>query len=310
MDYTILGRTGLNVSVMSVGCGGRSRAGKNTGRTEAESIALIRHAVDAGVNIIDTAESYGTEELLGKAIKGLDRESIILATKKGTPGRATSKDVERSLEQSLKYLGTDYIDIYNLHAVTVEDYDYIVSEIVPTLLKCREQGKIRFIGITQRFNYDPQHNMFQRALQDDIWDVMMVGFNIINQSARDRVLAKAIEKNIGIMAMFVVRLALSRKERLVEVIQGLVDAGQIDPADIDMDNPLDFLVYQGGAVSIVDAAYRFCRYEPGIHVTLSGTGNMEHLKSNIESFSRPPLPQEDVVRLKNIFRRVDSVTAQ
>jgi len=309
MDYTILGRTGLNVSVMGVGCGGPSRAGKNTDRTEAESIALIRHAVDAGVNIIDTAEAYGTEELLGKAIKGLDRDSIVLATKKSTSGNITSEDVERSLEQSLKYLGTDYIDIYNLHSVILEDYDHLVSEIVPTLQKCREQGKIRFIGISQRFMSDPQHNMFQRALQDDIWDVMIVGFNIINQSARDRVLAKAIEKNIGIMAMFVVRLALSRKERLVEVMQELMEKGQIDPADIDMDNPLDFLVYQGGAVSTVDAAYRFCRYEPGIHVTLSGTGNIEHLKSNIESFSRPPLPQEDVVRLKNIFRRVDSVSA-
>jgi aryl-alcohol dehydrogenase-like predicted oxidoreductase len=61
---------------------------------------------------------------------------------------------------------------------------------------------------------------------------------------------------------------------------------------------------------LTDAAYRFCRYEPGTHVILSGTGNLDHLKANIESFSRPALPQEDLEKLKNIFAKVDSVSGQ
>ena len=67
-------------------------------------------------------------------------------------------------------------------------------------------------------------------------------------------------------------------------------------------------MHSEGAVNLVDAAYRFCRYEPGPHVILSGTGNSEHLKANIESFSRPPLPQKDVERIKKIFQNVDSVS--
>ena len=136
----------------------------------------------------------------------------------------------------------------------------------------------------------------------------MVGFNILNQSARERVFPKTVEKNIGVMIMFAVRRALSRPEILAETIQDLIEKKQLAPADIDENDPLGFLVHEGGAVSIVDAAYRFCRYEPGTNVILSGTGNAEHLKANIESFSRPPLPQADLLRLKEIFRRVDSVS--
>jgi aryl-alcohol dehydrogenase-like predicted oxidoreductase len=84
--------------------------------------------------------------------------------------------------------------------------------------------------------------------------------------------------------------------------QGLLDG------DLDADEPLGFLVHDGGGVSVVDAAYRFCRDEPGIDVVLTGTGNVEHLKENIASLERPPLPDSDTARLKQIFARVDSVS--
>jgi len=295
---------------MGIGCGGPSRVGQRARRTEAESVDIVRQALDAGINFIDTSERYGTEEIVGKAIKGIDRGSVVLSTKKGTRERITPNDVRKSLEESLKRLGTDYVDIYHLHGVILPDYDYLVSEIAPTLQKMRQQGKIRFIGITERFSPDPQHLMLQRALQDDIWDVMMVGFNMLNQSARDRIFAKTIDKDIGVLIMFAVRLALSRPERLNQVIAELIDRKQVDPSDIDDNDPLGFLIHEGGAVSLPDAAYRFCRYEPGTHVTLSGTGNPNHLKANIESFYRPPLPHEDRMKLEQIFRNVDSVSGQ
>ncbi|MEE8399796.1 MAG: aldo/keto reductase [Desulfobacterales bacterium] len=90
----------------------------------------------------------------------------------------------------------------------------------------------------------------------------------------------------------------------------MIDNEQVSPENIDPDDPLGFLVHEGGAESIPDAAYRFCRYEAGTHVILSGTGNPDHLKANIESFSRPPLPEEDVTKLKQIFTRVDTITGQ
>lgn len=310
MEYTTLGRTGLKVSVMGLGCGGPSRIGQSTGNSEEESIAIVKHALKAGINFIDTAEVYRTEIIVGKAIKDFDRETLVLSTKKSTWGNPKPKDVLKSFERSLKNLDTDYIDIYHLHGVVLSDYEYLVSEIIPTLQELRDQGKIRFLGITERFNPDPHHSMLQRALQDDFWDVMMVGFNILNQSARDRVLAKAIEKNIGILIMFAVRLALSRPKRLKECLNELIENNQINPSDIDMNTPLKFLVHKDGAENLVDAAYRFCRYEPGTHVILSGTGNLDHMNANIESILRPSLPENDLTKIKSIFKNVDSVSGQ
>jgi len=310
MEYTILGRTGLKVSVMGLGCGGPSRIGQSAGISENESIQIVKHALKSGINFIDTAEVYRTEQIVGKGIKGFNREEIIISTKKSTWGNLTPKEVLKSFERSLKNLGTEYVDIYHLHGVILQDYDYLYSEIVPTILELKDQDKIRFLGITERFNPDPNHSMLQRALQDDVWDVMMVGFNILNQSARDLVLTKAIEKNIGILIMFAVRLALSRPKRLKECLNELIEKNQINPSEINMENPLKFLVHDSGAESLVDAAYRFCRYEPGIHVTLSGTGNLNHLKDNFESILRPPLPEKDLIRLKKIFKNVDSISGQ
>jgi L-galactose dehydrogenase len=298
MDQTILGRTGLKVTIMGIGCGGPSRVGTRTGKTEAESINLIRQGINAGINFIDTAEDYGTEVIVGKAIKSAGRVNLVLSTKVHATG-ITPMDLERILDNSLKVLGTDYIDIFSLHGVTLENYDYLITEIIPVLQKVRKQGKIRFIGITESGTKDTQHTMLQRALQDKFWDTMMVGFNIINQSAR--------EKNIGIINMYAVRIALSNPEHLKNVIRELIEKKEISPSDIDGYNPLDFLIHDGGATNMIDAAYRFCRYEPGIHIVLSGTGNINHLKANIGSFYRPPLQQEDVSKLKFIFRNVDSV---
>ena len=310
MEYITLGRTGLKVSVMGLGCGGPSRVGQSTGNSEEESIQIVKHALKSGINFIDTAEVYRTEQIVGKGIKECDREELIISTKKSTWGTLTPKDVLKSFERSLRNLGTEYVDIYHLHGVILQDYEYLYSEIVPTLLELKDQGKLRFIGITERFNPDPNHAMLRRALKDDVWDVMMVGFNILNQSARDSVFTKAIEKNIGILIMFAVRLALSRPKRLKECLNELIGNNQINPSEIDMKDPLKFLEHEGGAESLVDAAYRFCRYEPGTHVILSGTGKIQHLKENLKSILRPPLPRDDLINLKKIFKNVDSISGQ
>ena len=86
MEYTILGRTGLKVSVAGLGCGGPSRLGlRDNVAAEAGAVSLVRQAIDLGVNFLDTAQSYGTEPVVGKAIAGLPREHLIISTKKTLP---------------------------------------------------------------------------------------------------------------------------------------------------------------------------------------------------------------------------------
>lgn len=310
MEYTILGRSGLKVSVAGLGCGGPSRLGLRNNKTEKESIALVRQALDMGVNLLDTAEVYGTEEIVGKALEGIPRDRVIISTKKAFPLRDPKDPVgelRKGLEQSLRRLRTDYIDIYHAHGVEPQEYPYVLDKLVPELLRLKEQGKIRFLGITEAFVEDTKHHMLQQALEDDYWDVVMVGFNILNQSARAAVLSRTLKKNIGGLVMFAVRRALSQPARLKEIWAELKQKGLVD-AGSNVDDPLEFLIKEGSSSTIPEAAYRYCRHEPGAHVVLTGTGNADHLKANVESLQKSVLPEAARRRLGEIFTRVDYLT--
>jgi aryl-alcohol dehydrogenase-like predicted oxidoreductase len=232
----------------------------------------------------------------------------VLSTKNGFRGEKSEKAALEAVETSLGRLGVETIDVFHVHAPLAEDYPAVRESIVPGLMRARDQGKIRFLGITERFSRDTNHEMLQAALRDDFWDVVMVGFSILNQAARETVLPTAWARDLGVLDMFAVRRALSRPDLLRDVVKQLIEAGEISGEGIDPGKPLDFLVEEGFAESIPDGAYRFCLQEPGVHVVLSGTGNPEHLRANLASFLRPPLAPEAAARLRAIFAGVDSVS--
>ncbi|WP_437597037.1 aldo/keto reductase [Sorangium sp. So ce590] len=307
MNRIILGRTGLEVSVLGLGAGGDSRLG--TGRiAEADSLRLVHAAIERGVNFIDTAEAYGTEALLGKALREVPRERVVLSTKKTTrlDAPVRPEDVVSSLHASLERLGTDHVDVYHLHGVLPHHYADLRERIVPVLLRLREQGKIRFLGITEAFAADPSHAMLEQALRDDLWDVVMVGFNLLNQSARTSVFPLTRAKNVGTLIMFAVRRALSRPERLRELLADLAARGKVSP-ELAAEG-LDGLLEGEHIASLPDAAYRFCRDEPGAHVILSGTSSAAHLLENARSIDAPPLTARARERLIEAFARVDDVS--
>ncbi len=303
MHYTSLGKTGLKVSVAGLGCGGNSRIG--LGRIpEAESIALVRTAIDLGVNFIDTAENYETEPIVGKAIKGLPRDSVVISTKSllgSGAGPKSGADMAAALDASLKKLDTDYVDIFHLHGLSPNAYDRAMGEVVPALLREKEKGKFRHLAVSETGPRDTEHKMLERAVDEPLFDVVMLAFHMMNQNARRPVLEKARANRIGTLCMFAVRNIFSRPGLLATTIAALAAEGKLPPELAREKNPLGFLVHAAGAQSIVDAAYRFARHEPGIDVVLFGTGSVDHLRSNIASILRPPLPAGDVARLNKMF---------
>jgi aryl-alcohol dehydrogenase-like predicted oxidoreductase len=312
MQYTTLGRTGFRVSRMGLGGGGHSRLGRSAGRTPDESIAVVRRALELGINFIDTAEAYETESIVGRGIAGHDRANLILSTKKAMWGDKpiSAADLRAGLEQSLQRLATDYVDIYHLHGLNIKQYDHAIGVLVPEMLKLRDEGKIRALAVSEAFNSDRTHEMFARAMADDCWDVVMVGFNILNQSARRRVLAPAIENNVGTLCMFAVRLAFSQPNKLRQMLAELIEQGKLDRDAVDLDDPLGFAVGSEGGLTITDTAYRFCRDEPGMHVILCGTGNVAHLEKNVASIERPPLSPDLRRRLVEMFDGLDNMSGQ
>jgi aryl-alcohol dehydrogenase-like predicted oxidoreductase len=312
MEYTTLGRTSLKVSVAGLGCGGPSRLGlRNNADSQNRAVSLVRQAIDLGVNFLDTAQSYGTEPIVGKAIAGLPRDRLVISTKKTLPPsdhHDPAAEVVKGLEQSLKLIGTDYIDVYHLHGVEPQDYAFAKERLLPAMRRLRDQGKIRFIGVTEGFVPDPSHQMLQDSLKEDLWDLVMVGFNLLNPSARKTVFPLTSAKQVGVLNMFAVRRALSQAERLKALCAELVQKGTIPGSAIDSDHPLGFLLEDGVAVTMPEAAYRFCRHEPAVDVVLTGTGNADHLKANIEAILKPPLPQQAMQRLQDLFGNFDSLT--
>lgn len=310
MKMTILGRTGLEVSVAGLGCGGHSRIGMARGGDERHAAGIVAHALALGINFIDTARAYGTEAAVGRAIRG-KREGVVISTKSsaGRNGSLLSgSEVVDSLELSLARLGTDYVDVFSLHGVMPDQYDWVVREILPALRRQQELGKIRFLGVTEMFGRDPSHKMLERALPDDHFDVVMVGFNMLNPAARKSVFPLTRRHGVATQIMFAVRRALSQPSVLAEVVDGLIERGEVDAGEIDRARPLGFLADHRQVASVVEAAYRFCRHEPGATVVLTGTGNAGHLEENVRSILAEPLPGELTSKLERLFGTVDSVS--
>ncbi|MBI1776949.1 MAG: aldo/keto reductase [Proteobacteria bacterium] len=304
MDYVTFGRTGLKVSAAGLGCGGFSRLGLANGKSEAEAAALVRRAVDLGVTLFDTAAAYGTEGVVGKGLAGIPRDKVVIATKasirKGEE-RCTVEQILASLDNSLKELRTDYIDVFQLHGVPLDLYDYARNTVAPALEREREKGKFRHFGVTETAVSDIRTNMLQRAAMDDVWESFMLAFHMMHQVARRTVLPMTRAKGIGTLVMFAVRSIFVEPARVAKVIAELAATGKVAKELADKPDPLGFLIHAGGASSLTDAAYRFARHEPGIDVVLFGTGDVRHMEANIASLMKPPLPEADRRHLADLF---------
>ncbi len=310
MDYVDFGRTGLRVSVAGLGCGGNSRLGLGRGKSEADAVALIRAAYDLGVNLIDTAEAYQTEGVVGEAARQVGRDKLVIASKATLRIDGELIDgpaLEKKLEASLAKLGTDYIDVYQLHAIGLAIYDHCVEHLVPVLLQAKEAGKIRHIGMTETSPRDPEQKMLQRALHDPWWESAMFAFSMLHQGARRDVFPLTQKNGVGTLLMFVLRNIFSQPGALSAAIQELCADGRLPKELANDPAPLDFLVHEGGAENILDAAYRYARHEPGADVTLFGTSDVAHLKANIASILRLPLPVTDRERLAAVFGHLSGV---
>ena len=310
MTYTRLGRTDLKVSVAGFGCGGNSRLGLGQGKPESESVALVRRAIDLGVNFFDTAEAYGTEVIVGKGISGTPRDEVVISTKARILRdgiRLSAAEIVKSLEDSLVRLDTDYVDVFHLHGVPPEAYQYCQETLAPALLEQKAAGKLRHLGITETAVKDIHHTMLDQAVEDGIWEVIMLAYHMLNQNARSHLFATTQRDGIGTLLMFVVRNIFSQAGYLTNVVQDLLDTGALTAGSVDPADPLGFLVHPAGAQNIVEAAYRFARYEPGADVILFGTGSEAHLESNVASILMPPLPADDVATLYRLFGELRGV---
>jgi L-galactose dehydrogenase len=155
MEYRKLGNTDMEVSILSFGAS--SLGGVFRPVSLDDCVETVRATLEGGINLIDVSPAYGetlAETNLGKALKSISRDRYYLATKVGSYSETkrdydySSERAERSLHQSLKRLGVDYVDLIQCHDVEFADHDQIVNETLPALHRLKRQGLVRFVGIT------------------------------------------------------------------------------------------------------------------------------------------------------------------
>jgi L-galactose dehydrogenase len=305
MQYRTLGRTGFRVSLVSLGTGGPSRLGQGSGVSEAEADRLVRRALELGINFIDTAADYGeSEAILGRSLKSVSPDRCWVATKfspaDGEQVRLDTGELHRSLERSLQRLGRESIDLFQLHGVRPAVYRTVVDRFYPEMQRARDAGKVRFLGITERFFADPDHSMLHQALSEDLFDTIMLKYGILNQTAERQVLPMAAERNVGVINMAAVRVKLSDLEQLEALMADWKASGKIPADALPQHNPLSFLVHSD-VDSVVSAGYRFAAAPEAISTVLTGTADLEHLERNVAALLGPPLPETDERRLRELF---------
>ena len=270
-----LGRTELQVTSLSLG--GARIGGNNV--TDDEAIEAVRRAITLGMNYIDTSPLYGeSERRVGLALADGWREKVYLATKTGTHpkwrGDYSASGTRHSVENSLRLLGTDYLDVCLVHDPS--NMDPVIAEggALDTLQRMREEGLIKFIGLGVR-----QHEFHKIAIETGIVDVILtyLDYTLLSQTADDWLLSFANENDIGVINGSPIAAGL---------LCNLEPDIQNGRPDVDKAHQL-WQWAMDNNLSLLNLAIQFCLRQPLIATNLSGSKNVTEVEQNFAAATSP-----------------------
>ena len=305
---------------MSFGTGGPSGFGTAQGGAREQRKRIIRRCLDLGINYFDTSALYGeSEEILGWSLDGIARDSYYLATKwsatrwwsppgvggQDGPLHDDPRAVTEGVENSLKRLRADHIDIMYFHGLRPEHYDVVVERFYPAMDRLRQEGKIRFVGVAGRYIVDPSHQTVIKAIKThpEYWDAVMLKYGILNQCAARQALPLALKRSIGVVNMSAVRSKLSNPQQLEDLMADWKRRRLISPDGLRDSDPLGWLVHDD-LDSVINAGYRFGADHEAISTVLTGTTSIAHLEANVAGMRSPSLPEQDRARLQKLFGHI------
>lgn len=275
MKYRILGKTGLNLSVLGFGVSPVGNVFEPV--SEQDGINALHYGMDNGINFFDVSPFYGdtlAETRLGMALKGR-RQDIILATKCCRYVDHFDFSYQRvisSIDESLKRLKTDYVDLYQLHDIEFGSMEQLLNEAVPAILKVKESGKARFIGITGL----PVRYLAHIARQVELDTVLSwAHYNLLEDEINDELVPLSLQKGFGLMnaAPFLQRI----------LTDAPLPAWHRSPQPLkDMQPKLIGLCQQYG-LSLSDVALAFAIAHPDITTTITGMCAVDDVKTNIRA---------------------------
>jgi len=317
MDHRNLGRTGVSVSKL---CLGAMMFGAWGEPDHDESIRIIHAALDAGINFIDTADVYSageSEEIVGKALKGR-RDDVVLATKLYMPvgedddpnRRGTSRRwIVQEVENSLRRLGTDYIDLYQVHRPTP---DTDLDETLGALTDLVHQGKVRYLGHSTypaSLIVEAQWVARDRHLQRFVTE--QPPYSILTRGIENEVLPTAQKFGMGVIPWSPLQGGwLSGRYRKDSDVTGPTSAARRRLANrydlslpenqrkLDAAEALAQLAEETG-ITLIQMALAFVLNHPAVTAPIIGPRTMEHLDSQLAA--------ADVVLGDDVLDRIDAI---
>jgi aryl-alcohol dehydrogenase-like predicted oxidoreductase len=276
MQKRTFGKTGLQVTPL--GFGGAEIGFQ--GATPETVARLLNSALDAGLNVIDTAECYvNSEELIGNSV-GHRRKDYHLFTKCGHVNGMADTDwsapgLLRSIDRSLQRLRTDRLDLVQLHSCSEDELRK--GEVIEALQKARTAGKTRFIG------YSGDGSAARYAVECGAFDTLQTSVSIADQEAIDLTLPLAMKSNMGVIAKRPIANAAWRT--------GSKPVSDYHHAYWDRLQVLDYEFLKGDLNESVATALRFALGVRGVHIAIVGTTNPDRWKANADLVARGPLPE-------------------
>ena len=322
METRTLGRTGLKVSVLGFGAG--AVGGLMVRGAPADQQRAVARAIELGINYFDTAPQYGdgaSERNLGRVLRELGAD-VLVGTKiriaRGDYGRL-AQAIPEGLEASLKRLGRDSVDLFQLHnAIAPESSDEALSlravldEVVPAFERLRAQGKMRFLGITAVGDTAS----LQQVIAAGAFDTAQVSYNMLNPSAGAAVpagypaqdygdlIGRARAAGMGVINIRVLAGgALSGSDARHPIASpppAPIGSGHDYSADVQRARRLAPLVEQGFAADLVEASLRFSTANPGVSTVLIGMSTIDELEHAAAAVNKGPLAPDALRQLATL----------
>ena len=298
MEYRPLGKTGLSVSI--VGQGGAAFGQQFGPVSAAEAADTVHAAIDAGINLVDTAAYYGkgtAEEFLGKALEGGWREKVSICTKACRLDNAvfdfTPEGTRKCFEASLKRLRTDHVDILLAHDIEfATDYEYVFNETYATLQQLRKEGKTRFIGMSCY-----PLGLLKRAIDRCQLDVVIsyAHCNLWNTRLLTELLPTAESRGTGVMNASPLAMGLLTNQGPQPWFPG-------QPEIVAACKKAAELCRSRGA-DISFLGMQFCYSQKRVPCTLTGAAKKSELETNLKAMTQPI----DQALLADVMKVLDPV---
>lgn len=281
MEYTTLGRSGLKISRIGLGC-------MSLQPDLPESEKIIHAAIDAGINYMDTADLYDqglNEEMLGRAIKG-KRDQLVIATKVGNrikpDGRgwdwdASAAYIMTAVEKSLTRLGIDHIDLYQLHGGTLDDPTDETIAAFETLVK---QGKIRYYGISSI-----RPNVIRKWLERSSMVSVMMQYSVLDRRPEETCLDQIHAAGVAVLARGAIAQGLLVDKSPKDYLQRSLNEVALARNLVHR--------YDGGSRTAAQTAMWFTLHHPSVTAIIAGVSTMNQLREASAIFEVPAISEAD-----------------